>query len=137
MLYLCNRVYPSEYLQQIGKLEIFQIAKTTKQIYNISYDITHKHTLTAFCLSSVRSVEHRTNDLFFLWITFSPCYIRFTVKHMMMMVIALHFDGHGNCFEDCFRMEMRMMFHWNMDTNSVMKCISNLYMIWVRIVQAN
>lgn len=66
-------------------------------------------------------VEYWSNFFVFLWETFSPINIRITVQYMMMMVIALHFNGNGNRFENCFRMIMRMMFDRNMDSNSVME----------------
>lgn len=68
--------------------------------------------LTVVMINS--SVEH-WSDLFLLWITFGP--LNIILNHMVMMMVALHFNWNMNRLNNSFCMEMSMMFNWNVNAN--------------------
>lgn len=59
-------------------------------------------------------VEYWSN-FFLLWIIFGPCNV--ALDQMMMMMIALDFDGNANRFHNGLRMIVSMVLDRNMDAD--------------------
>lgn len=70
---------------------------------------------TAHSFLAIFSVKYWTNFLL-LWIRFIPYNV--ICDQMVMMMVALYFNRNVNRFYNGLRMEMSMMFNWNMDTDS-------------------